>query len=438
MNHTTPHRAPSTHMRIGRTLTQAGVPRVDDPEEKHKWEQARMRRVPIDHPSTDGAVLVRDVRGPAGEVLARAGMRLSARSSRALREHGVAVGFIEDPACVGLDVRPLVDLAGADEGVMRSLRDACQIALKAVGPLAQQPTSRALLALKELRVVQTMDTTGATEALRGVVHVLVDRVQDADSSTGFLTERQPADDLLGHSVGVAALSIRLAAELGFAPADLVWTGLAAALHDIGLLMIPEEVRRTPVAQRTPGQQRRYEDHTVLGEALLRPLEKRAPALPLVAIEHHEEQAGSGYPRGLTGGNRILRNATVEAPRITLVSEIVAVADRYERLVSGAPGEVPLSAAAARHIVAGEAGARLNAEVVARFVDLVPRYPIGTEVNLHGGRHEGARAVVVQQGNERDRPTVRVYATPAGTVTATDVELVDEPDVSLVPSDVLAA
>lgn len=405
---------------------------------KHNGEQARMRRVPIDHPSTEGAILVRDLRGPTGDVLARAGMRLSPRTSRALREHGVAVAFIEDAACVGLDVRPLVDLTGGDESLTRAMRDVCQVALKAVGPLAQQPTTRALVALKELRVVQTLDTTGATEALRVAVQSLVGRVQDADPSTGFLTERHPTDDLLGHSVGVAAISVRLAADLGFAHEDLVWTGLAASLHDIGLLMIPEEVRRIPVAQRTAGQQRRYEDHTVLGEALLRPLDKRAPALPLVAVEHHEEQAGGGYPNNLTGGNRILRSATVEAPRITLVSEIVAVADRYERLVSGAPGEAPLSAAAARHVIASEAGPRLNAEVVGRFIDLVPRYPLGTEVILHGGGYEAARAVVVQQGSERDRPTVRVYATPAGTVTATDLDLADEPDVSLVPSDVLAA
>ena len=109
------------------------------------------------------------------------------------------------------------------------------------------------------------------------------------------------------------------------------------------------------------------------------MEKRAPALPIVAAEHHEEQSGGGYPRGMTGGNRILRNANSPIARIALVSEIVAIADRYERLISGAPGEAPLSAAAARHVVAGEAGPKLNAEVVGRFVDLMPRYPVGTEV-----------------------------------------------------------
>ncbi|MGE3960895.1 MAG: HD-GYP domain-containing protein [Dehalococcoidia bacterium] len=397
-----------------------------------------MRRVTLDHPSIEGAVLVRDVRSPAGDILARAGMRLTIRSARALREHGVHVGFIEDAACVGLDVAPLVDLAGADEGPVRALRDTCLIAREAVEPLARVPTSRALETLKDLRVVQKMDTTGAMEALRGAIHSLVDRYQSADSSSGFLTERQPVDDLFGHSVGVAALSIRIAAELGFSHGDLVWTGMAAVFHDVGLLMVPEEVRRSAPATRTPGQQRRYEDHTILGEALLRPFEKRGPALPVVAGQHHEHQSGGGYPRGLTGGNRVLRSANSNIAQIALVSEIVAVADRYESLVSGGPGETPLSAAAARHAVAGEAGARLNAEVVARFVDMIPRYPVGTEVILHGGRHEGSRAVVVGQGPERDRPTVRIYATPGGTVTATDVALAAEPAVDLAVADAAAA
>lgn len=400
-----------------------------------------MRRVPLDHPSIDGAVLLRDVRGPSGDVLARAGLRLTARSARALREHGVAVAFIEDAVSVGLEVRPLVDLLGADVALARVLRDTCQIALRDVAPLLQQSTSRSVVMLRDARFVHAMDASGTMERLRMAIHDLVDRIRDADPASGFLTERPPGDDLYGHSVGVAALAVRLGAELGFSHGDLAWTGLAAITRDLGLLMVPDEVRRTPAALRTPGQQRRYEDHTILGEALLRPLDRRGPAFPVVAAEHHEEQSGGGYPRGLTGGNRVLRssNATGSgAPRMALVSEIIAVADRYERLVSGAPGEPPVSAAIARHIVAREAGAKLNAEVVARFVDLVPRYPVGSEVVLHGGAYEGARAVIVEQGEERDRPIVRVYETPEGAVIPTDMSLADEPVVSLAPVDALIA
>lgn len=398
-----------------------------------------MRRVLLDDPFIDGAVLVRDVRGPAGDILARTGMRLNTRTTRALRERGIAIAFIEDAASVGLEVHPVVDLAGAEEGLARALQEATVIAARETARLVQQPTTRALEALRETRFVHSLDASGTMEALRTGVSRLVEGIRQVDAATGFLTDREPADDLLGHSVGVAALAVRIGAELGLSDEDLVWVGLAGCLHDMGLLIVPEEVRRTPVHLRTPGQQRRYEDHTALGEALLRPLERRAPALPVVAIEHHEEQSGGGFPRGLLGGNRILRDTRSEHPRITLVSEIVAVADRYERLVSGAPGEAPRSAAVARHLIADEAGARLNAEVAARFVDLIPRYPVGTDVTLQGADLEGfegldgARAVVVGAGVHRNRPIVRVYATPAGPVTATDLDLARQPSLALVPA-----
>ena len=394
-----------------------------------------MRRVCIDDPAAEGALLVRDLRAPGGEILARAGMRLTARSARALRELGACVCFIEDAGCIGLDVRPLVDLHDRDQGLVRALRDLCGVAAPLAHPLTQQSTSRALQSIADLRVVQRLDSSGALEGLRHAVTSFVEHQARVDAASGFLTDRQATDDLVGHSVGVAALAVRIASELGFTDADLHATALASATHDLGLLMVPEEVRRIPVAQRTAGQQRRYEDHTALGEALLKPLERRSPAVPLVAVEHHEEQAGGGYPHGLTGGNRVLRSALPGQRRLTLVSEIVAVADRYERLLSGAPGERPLGPAAARHVLGAEAGPKLNAEVVGRFLDLLPRWPLGTEVILRGGAHHESHGVVVKpDGTGGDRPTVRVFATPAGTVTPTDVDLAREGDVSVELAD----
>jgi HD-GYP domain-containing protein (c-di-GMP phosphodiesterase class II) len=285
--------------------------------------------------------------------------------------------------------------------------------------------------LKELRHVQALDASGALELLRQSVAAFVARSGTIDGSAGFLTERQAGDDLIGHTLGVVAITNRIGAAVGFAEADLHAAALAAALHDIGMLMVPEEIRRTPQAQRTAAQRRRYEDHTVLGEAVLRPLARRSPALSIVALEHHEDQAGGGYPLGITGGNRVLRAAPQgpDAPRrLALVSEVVAVADRYERLVSPQPGVAALSPATARRVVANEAGARLNAEVVGRFLDLVPPLPLGTEVCVTGGEYDGARGVVVKLDPAHlDRPVVRLFAARHGaTFTPVDLTMAAEP------------
>ena len=396
-----------------------------------------MRRARLDDPMIEGATLVRDLCSPAGDVLARAGLGLTSRSIRALREYGAGVCFIDDAASIGVEMRPIVETLGEDAGLLRALQDAASVIWKFVQAPSRQSTPRTVEALKDHRIIHALDATGATDALRLAAAGFAERASKASGDSGFLTERQAADDLYGHTMGVTALVARLGSDIGFHAQDLHNALMAALTHDIGMLMVPEEIRRTPLAQRTAAQQRRYEDHTLLGEAILRPLEKRQPAAPVVALEHHEQQSGDGYPHGLSGGNRMLRNTSPDAPkRIALISEVIAVADRYERMVSPAPGEPALSPAAARRILGSEAGAKLNAEVVGRFMDLVPQWPLGTEVVLQGGDHQGARAIVVELNREQaDRPTVRVFAAPGGArVPPVDLALKNTPGVTLVIAD----
>lgn len=390
-----------------------------------------MRRIRLSDPLTWEATLLRDVYSPTGEVLARAGLALTERSARVLQAHGVSVCFVEDTPSSGVTIVPVVDVALRDAGVVRALRDACGVMWGLAERASRLPTTRAVEELKSMRIIGALDSSGAAEALRDAVSGFVDRAVDADGAAGFVTERQPADDLYGHSVGVAALAVRIGAAIGFQYGDLYATALAALTHDVGLLLVPEEIRRAPVAQRTAAQQRRYEDHTILGESLLKPLESRQPALPIVAVEHHEEQGGGGYPHGMQGGNRVLRPSALADKRIALVSEIVAVADRYERLVSPSPGVEALSPAAARRVVSAEAGSRLNAEVVGRFLDLLPKWPLGTEVILDGGSTTGRGVVVGLDPASPERPLVRVYADRWGErMTPVDVALTRQPSVEL--------
>lgn len=418
-----------------------------------------MRRLRIDDPSVLGAVLARDLRSPTGDMLARAGLTMTRRAVRALGAHGVDLCFVEDAASQGVSAHPIVDALGADAPLMQALRDACGVVWKLAEGSANRPTPRAVEELRDMRIIGALDTSGATEALRTAVTVFIDRVAGHEAESGFLTDRLAGDDLFGHSAGVAALTIRLGMDIGFEGADLHSAALAALTHDIGLLMVPEEIRRAPASRRTPAQKRRYEDHTVLGHALLSGVEYRQPALPAVALEHHEEQSGGGYPRGLTGGNRVLRSASAAFSRdpasarttgrstsgsmpgqISLVAEVVAVADRFERLTSPAPGSVALSPAAARRVLSLQAGSRLNAEVVGRFLDLIPQWPVGTEVILAGGALAGARALVIALDPDRvDRPIVRVFADRAGEpIEPFEVSLAIDPSLGLTVADAVVA
>ena len=381
-----------------------------------------MRRLAITHRSAAGAPLARDVVGRSGEVLARSGHVLSERVVRALQQRGVTTVYVDDLASAGITLTSIAadPAAGNLQALMAELT---MRLLGSVEPLASQPTPKIVEALRNnTSPIATVRVTALLADLRAGAATLARACAEADGTSGYLTDRQPDDDLVGHSIQVAALTARIGAAVGLADDDLVAATYAALLHDLGLIFVPAEIRGAPERWSIP-QRMRFEDHTVLGEALLTVLARSHAIVPIVAAEHHEAQDGSGFPRSLLGANRVFRVAERrEVPPIALASEVVAVADRYERLVSPAPSRAGLSPAEARYELSSEAGTKLNAEVVARFLDSFPALPLGTEVRVVGGEHDGSRAIVSRPSRDtRSRPVVRVYADRAGS-THTPVEV----------------
>ena len=381
-----------------------------------------MRRLAITHRSAAGAPLARDVVGRSGEVLARSGHVLSERVVRALQQRGVTTVYVDDLASAGIALTSIAadPAAGNLQALMAELT---MRLLGSVEPLASQPTPKIVEALRNnTSPIATVRVTALLADLRAGAATLARACAEADGTSGYLTDRQPDDDLVGHSIQVAALTARIGAAVGLADDDLVAATYAALLHDLGLIFVPAEIRGAPERWSIP-QRMRFEDHTVLGEALLTVLARSHAIVPIVAAEHHEAQDGSGFPRSLLGANRVFRVAERrEVPPIALASEVVAVADRYERLVSPAPSRAGLSPAEARYELSSEAGTKLNAEVVARFLDSFPALPLGTEVRVVGGEHDGSRAIVSRPSRDtRSRPVVRVYADRAGS-THTPVEV----------------
>jgi putative two-component system response regulator len=133
------------------------------------------------------------------------------------------------------------------------------------------------------------------------------------------------DDVTGHHtrrVGDAAA--RIAATLGWPRHEVGMIRLAAPLHDVGKIGIPDDILLSD-GPLTPAQFEVMKSHCVIGADILSgsdvPLLRMATE---IALSHHERWDGQGYPYGLAG------------EEIPLAGRIVAVADTYDALTHPRP------------------------------------------------------------------------------------------------------
>ena len=123
----------------------------------------------------------------------------------------------------------------------------------------------------------------------------------------------------------------VAEALGLDPTQAEDVQMAALLHDVGKVAVPDSVLRKR-ARLSPGERAVLAEHVLVGERILAGTELAYMA-PWVRA-HHESWDGSGYPDGIAGED------------IPLEARIIAACDVYDQMVSGNPERGPLSRSAA--------------------------------------------------------------------------------------------
>ncbi|MEJ2367542.1 MAG: response regulator [Acidobacteriota bacterium] len=177
--------------------------------------------------------------------------------------------------------------------------------------------------------------------------------QELDSSENIIFSLVNALEMkdrqnAGHSERVLSHSVRLAAALGLAPAELEDIAKAAILHDLGKIGLPEK-SLSPGVSSSEALDPVYRRHPEIGAQILGPLASFAGARHIIR-GHHERLDGSGYPDGLAG-------RAFELP-----VEIVALANAYENLLVETGNREKACGALRRDVEAG----RFREETVSVF------------------------------------------------------------------------
>lgn len=363
-----------------------------------------MRRVPILE-ARQGDVLARTLYDERLDVLLRAGVPLTGRLIERIADRGFARIWVRDEGSSGLSDEDVVSayLRRSALGYVTAL---LETVARAGGPV---PAG----AGREL------------DRLCGLVESVIDDVS-------WLAERDLVrlkahdDYTFCHSVNVAMTAVFIGQRFFLDRSSLRHLALGCMLHDVGKSAIDPELLNKP-DHYTEVERALIERHPALGYEMLRLAQPQEFLANHVVYQHHERQDGRGYPRGLTGTNRVRRDADGGRARILFIAEIAAVADVFDALSSDRPHR----RAFGRDRVALElermAGSQLNREIVQRFLSWLPAFTPGMPVVVTEGRFRDYRGSVVASGRLADRPLVRLGQDAAGVpIRPFDVDLAREP------------
>jgi putative nucleotidyltransferase with HDIG domain len=177
----------------------------------------------------------------------------------------------------------------------------------------------------------------------------------------------------GHSQKVSAYAVMIAEALGLQQKEIEEIGLAALLHDVGKVGIPETILNKS-GPLDASEWETMKTHTDLGDKILEPLQAMGRIREMIR-HHHEFFDGTGYPDHLEG-EHIPRGARV-----------IAIADAYDTITSERTYKKARTPEDAFAELERCAANQFDPKIVRVFVDSMRRAPRSTfeaSVNASGG------------------------------------------------------
>ncbi|MEK7867578.1 MAG: HD domain-containing phosphohydrolase, partial [Planctomycetota bacterium] len=158
-----------------------------------------------------------------------------------------------------------------------------------------------------------------------------------------------------HSKRVAAMAQAMMKHVGMPPEAVLNAEIAALLHDIGKLPMPDSVLGKMEEQLGPQERDLVQRHPALGQACLYPIERLRDVGKIIRA-HHERFDGTGYPDRLKG----------EA--IPFEARVIAVVNDFDRVAHAATQSTLGARGSAVAFVMQNKGLRYDANVVEVFLD----------------------------------------------------------------------
>ncbi len=217
-----------------------------------------------------------------------------------------------------------------------------------------EPRVRNMLRLREGHLATRIRAEALAGAVREATAEILARERETIMRLARAAEFRDAETG-AHIQRMSHYSALIARRLGCGEDYVEKVFLAAPMHDVGKLGIPDHIllKEGPL---TPGEQAIMQRHPIIGHDILK--ESSSSVIQLgatIALTHHEKFDGSGYPRQLA------------ADAIPLAGRIVAAADVFDALTSGRTYKSAWSLEDAATFMQGGSGVHFDPDCVSALL-----------------------------------------------------------------------
>lgn len=232
--------------------------------------------------------------------------------------------------------------------------------------------------------------TGETTEVAGDIVSSIFRNQNALSCLGMI--RHKDNYLMEHSINLAVLIGIFGKHLGLDRGYIREMVIGAFLHDVGKVMIPDEILNKP-GKLSNDEFIIMKTHAAHSRDVL----KSIPGISRIALEtaaqHHEKIDGSGYPDGLTKDN------------FSVHGRMLAIIDVYDAITADRCYHDRITPQEALRRMLHWTENHLDGELLQAFIKAIGVYPVGSLVCLESGK---MGVVLESRPDNTLKPLIKVF------------------------------
>lgn len=315
-------------------------------------------------------ILGRNIYTNDGNILLRAGTKLSRLYIEKLKKVGVVYIYVEDER--------LDDIQEED----KKLLELKNLTMKNMSQVVKNISSNS-------------SHQSAKESLK-MVESLIDYIIEMKDVNKFIYNIQSYDNYTyEHSIDTGIMATFLGGKMNLKENELRDLGVGAVLHDIGKTKVPISI----IGKKGPLTSEEYDEikrHPIYGKEMLEKNFKISNDVIRTVVEHHERVDGTGYPYGLNGY------------QISKFAKITSICDVYDSVMSNRSYREKFSPNDAYELILSGNGTMFDNKFLEGFRNTFSIYPLGVCVRLSNGI-EGY--VIKQNSGFPDKPIIRVLYDP---------------------------